>query len=83
MPAYTSEILPYGIRAKGFTWMNFCVSAALFFNQYVNAIALKALAVCLSSLFYSHFQEHNTILTTFLHPQAFQILSLYMQLFPY
>ncbi|CZT49026.1 probable hexose transporter [Rhynchosporium secalis] len=44
MPAYTAEILPYGIRAKGFTWMNFCVSAALFFNQYVNAIALKALA---------------------------------------
>lgn len=24
--------------------MNFCVSAALFFNQYVNAIALEALA---------------------------------------
>ncbi|KAL2070567.1 hypothetical protein VTL71DRAFT_13593 [Oculimacula yallundae] len=44
MPAYTAEILPYGIRAKGFTWMNFCVSGALFFNQYVNAIALKALA---------------------------------------
>ncbi|KAI9055217.1 hypothetical protein LZ554_000181 [Drepanopeziza brunnea f. sp. 'monogermtubi'] len=44
LASYTTEILPYGIRAKGFTWMNFCVTAALFFNQYVNAIALEALA---------------------------------------
>ncbi|KAG4433701.1 hypothetical protein IFR05_010810 [Cadophora sp. M221] len=44
LASYTTEILPYGIRAKGFTWLNFCVSAALFFNQYVNAIALEALA---------------------------------------
>lgn len=41
---YTTEILPYGLRAKGYTWLNFCVTAALFFNQYVNAIALDALA---------------------------------------
>jgi hypothetical protein len=41
---YTTEILPYGLRAKGFTWLNFCVTAALYFNQYVNAIALDALA---------------------------------------
>jgi hypothetical protein len=40
---YTTEILPYGLRAKGYTWLNFCVTAALFFNQYVNAIALEAL----------------------------------------
>jgi len=44
MASYTTEILPYGIRAKGFTWLNFCVTAALFFNQYVNAIAVQALA---------------------------------------
>ena len=44
LASYSTEILPYGIRAKGFTWLNFCVSAALFFNQYVNAIALEALA---------------------------------------
>ncbi|SPO02018.1 probable hexose transporter [Cephalotrichum gorgonifer] len=44
MANYTTEILPYGLRAKGFTWLNFCVSAALFFNQYINAIALEALA---------------------------------------
>lgn len=44
MASYTTEILPYGIRAKGFTWLNFCVTASLFFNQYVNAIALEALA---------------------------------------
>lgn len=44
MASYTTEILPYGLRAKGFTWLNFCVTAALFFNQYINAIALEALA---------------------------------------
>lgn len=44
MANYTTEILPYGLRAKGFTWLNFCVCAALFFNQYINAIALDALA---------------------------------------
>lgn len=44
MASYTTEILPYGIRAKGFTWLNFCVTAALTFNQYVNAVALDALA---------------------------------------
>ncbi|KAI9371061.1 general substrate transporter [Aspergillus egyptiacus] len=44
MANYTTEILPYGLRAKGFTWLNFCVTAALFFNQYINAIALEAIA---------------------------------------
>jgi hypothetical protein len=44
MANYTTEILPYGLRAKGFTWMSACVTAALFFNQFVNGIALDALA---------------------------------------
>jgi MFS family permease len=44
MANYTTEILPYGLRAKGFTWMSTCVTAALFFNQFVNGIALDALA---------------------------------------
>jgi hypothetical protein len=44
MASYTTEILPYGLRAKGFVWLNFCVTAALFFNQFVNGIALDALA---------------------------------------
>lgn len=43
MQNYTTEILPYGLRAKGFTWLNFCVTGALFFNQYINAIALEAI----------------------------------------
>jgi hypothetical protein len=43
MANYTTEILPYGLRAKGFTWLNFCVTAALFFNQYINGIALDAM----------------------------------------
>lgn len=38
--SYTVEILPYHIRAKGFTVFNFTISLALIFNQYVNPIAL-------------------------------------------
>jgi len=37
---YTVEILPYNIRAKGLTVMFLMVDIALFFNQYVNPIAL-------------------------------------------
>ena len=40
---YTAEILPYKIRAKGLTVMFLCVDLALFFNQYINPIALDAL----------------------------------------
>ncbi|KAG8856603.1 hypothetical protein FRB96_006363 [Tulasnella sp. 330] len=41
--AYTVEILPFNVRAKGFAVMNFTVSFALIFNQYVNPVALKKL----------------------------------------
>ncbi|KAJ6514230.1 hexose transporter [Mycena vitilis] len=41
---YTLEILPYNIRAKGFNIFNFTISVALIFNQYVNPIALDAIA---------------------------------------
>jgi MFS family permease len=44
MSTYTTEILPYGIRAKGYVWLNFTVTAALFFNQYANSPAIDALA---------------------------------------
>ncbi|KAH7030730.1 general substrate transporter [Microdochium trichocladiopsis] len=43
LASYTTEILPYHLRAKGFTWLNFSVSLSLFFNQYINGIALDAL----------------------------------------
>lgn len=43
LASYSTEILPYGLRAKGYVWLNFCVTAALFFNQFVNGIALDAL----------------------------------------
>ena len=43
MAGYTTEILPYGLRAKGFTWLNFCGTLALFFNQYINGIALDVM----------------------------------------
>jgi hypothetical protein len=42
--AYTVEILPYSLRAKGFNVFNFVISLALIFNQYVNPIALGKLA---------------------------------------
>lgn len=38
--SYSSEILPYHIRAKGLTLMFFCVDCSLWFNQYVNPIAI-------------------------------------------
>ncbi|KAF7795673.1 hypothetical protein EIP86_006838 [Pleurotus ostreatoroseus] len=41
---YTVEILPYSLRAKGFNVFNFVVSVALIFNQYVNPVALDAIA---------------------------------------
>ena len=41
---YTVEILPYSLRAKGFNVFNFVISVALIFNQYVNPIALDAIA---------------------------------------
>lgn len=43
MGCYTTEILPFGLRAKGYTWLNFCVTLALFFNQFINGIALDAI----------------------------------------
>lgn len=42
--SYTVEILPYNIRAKGFTVFNFAISLSLIFNQYVNPIALDKIA---------------------------------------
>lgn len=39
--SYSSEILPYRLRAKGLTIMFFCVDLSLWFNQYVNPIALQ------------------------------------------
>ncbi|EXJ68776.1 uncharacterized protein A1O5_07707 [Cladophialophora psammophila CBS 110553] len=41
--SYTTEILPYNLRAKGFTIMEYALYGALFFNQYVNPIAMNAL----------------------------------------
>ncbi|KAH6906806.1 hexose transporter [Coprinopsis sp. MPI-PUGE-AT-0042] len=42
--AYTVEILPYNIRAKGFTVFNFAISLSLIFNQYVNPVAMKSIS---------------------------------------
>jgi Sugar (and other) transporter len=41
--AYAVEIVPYALRSKGLAIMFFCVNAALFFNNYVNPVALAAI----------------------------------------
>ncbi|KAG9309327.1 putative hexose transporter [Chiua virens] len=41
--SYTVEILPFALRAKGFTYWNFIICISLIFNQYVNPIAFAAL----------------------------------------
>ncbi|BEJ14451.1 hypothetical protein CspHIS471_0402180 [Cutaneotrichosporon sp. HIS471] len=41
--SYPLEILPYSLRTRGMALMTFCVMCALFFNQYVNPIALAAI----------------------------------------
>ncbi|KAI0049817.1 general substrate transporter [Auriscalpium vulgare] len=41
--AYTLEILPFAIRAKGFAVMNLTVQLTLAFNQFVNPWALDAI----------------------------------------
>lgn len=38
---YTVEILPFSLRAKGMCYMFAFVDIALFFNTYVNPIALE------------------------------------------
>jgi hypothetical protein len=38
--SYTVEILPFHLRAKGFTIFNLGIALSLIFNQYVNPIAL-------------------------------------------
>ncbi|EGN99259.1 hypothetical protein SERLA73DRAFT_55023 [Serpula lacrymans var. lacrymans S7.3] len=41
--AYTLEILPYNIRARGYAVMNFTVYLTIAFNQFVNPWALNAI----------------------------------------
>lgn len=41
---YNLEILPYGLRAKGGVIGSFTILVALFFNQFVNSIAIKEIA---------------------------------------
>lgn len=35
--------MPYGLRAKASIWSSFVILVAVFFNQYINAIALDAI----------------------------------------
>jgi len=38
--SYTLEILPFALRARGFTVFNFAVTLSVIFNQYINPILL-------------------------------------------
>ncbi|KAF8968146.1 general substrate transporter [Flammula alnicola] len=42
--AYTLEILPFRVRAKGFAVMNLTLMATIAFNQFVNPWALEAIS---------------------------------------
>ena len=69
---YTAEILPYKIRAKDLTVMFLYVDLALFFNQYINPIALDALGwkyyifycwwlgVELATVYFFYIETHDT-----------------------
>lgn len=35
--------MPYGLRAKASIWASFVILVAVFFNQYINSIALDAI----------------------------------------
>lgn len=41
MATYTTEIMPYGLRAKGFTWLNFCVTLSLFFSKLNTVVHIR------------------------------------------
>jgi Sugar (and other) transporter len=41
--SYVVEIMPFTIRAKGMAVQGLCVNLALFFNSYVNPVAMTAL----------------------------------------
>jgi MFS family permease len=41
--SYVVEIMPFTIRAKGMAVQGLCVNLALFFNSYVNPVALAAI----------------------------------------
>ena len=69
---YSVEILPFNIRAKGLTVMFLAVDVALWFNQYVNPIALGNigwkyyivydvwLAVELATVYFFYIETRNT-----------------------
>lgn len=90
---YTVEILPFHIRAKGMTIMFLCVDLSLWFNQYVNNIALQAiswkyyivfdiwLAFELAIVYFFYIETKNTPLEGKLHPIP-SIESLILTTFP-
>ncbi|KAI5841583.1 general substrate transporter [Tricharina praecox] len=41
---YTVEILPYKIRARGMSVLFMCINLALFFNNYLNPVALERIS---------------------------------------
>ncbi|WWC66896.1 uncharacterized protein I206_100803 [Kwoniella pini CBS 10737] len=62
--AYPIEVLPYSLRAKGYSITQFCIYVALFFNQYVNPIGL-------SHIGWKYYIVYDVILVVFLILQYF------------
>jgi MFS family permease len=67
--SYTTEILPYSMRAKGYTIMEFAMYIALFFNQYVNPIALENIH-WRYYIFYCCFLFVEVIVIWFFYPET-------------
>ncbi|OXH23538.1 hexose transporter [Cryptococcus neoformans] len=60
--AYPIEVLPYSLRAKGYSITQFCIYLAMFFNQFVNPIGL-------SNISWKYYIVYDCILVLFLFLQ--------------
>ncbi|THX36617.1 putative hexose transporter [Aureobasidium pullulans] len=47
MATYTTEIMPYGLRAKGFTWLNFCALKWKYYICYCVFLAFEVIVIYL------------------------------------
>ncbi|KAM0748240.1 general substrate transporter [Meredithblackwellia eburnea MCA 4105] len=67
--SYSAEILPFSLRAKGIAYFTFVQAISVAFNQYVNPIALSALAWKYYAVYICTSVSY-TILAYFLFPET-------------
>jgi hypothetical protein len=58
---YPLEILPYSVRAKGFTFFNIVAGLTGIFNQYVNPIALRKIGWRYYVSLYNAYMAHKLV----------------------